>query len=264
MKKNYSPFLPAFIFVAICLNIYSAKASETSYNVYFSLANSTVLKESPTDIQIIDDKAYVLNEAGLTLFNAADPPGLNLISSYNLLNISAYAISGKYAYVAQGTKITIYDISAGSLSEKYHFLAQGAVVKMAVSNGLLYYITKELGLFCYDLSYPENPVFKGSQLTPGDASSFYISDRKAYVICSNAHLSIIDISDPAKLPVAGTYTFGSSFNDVYVQDDYAYLCQGSTGVQVLNIKKLPTPEWVTNIFSRRIHGRLSSQIIMHG
>lgn len=252
MKLICLPFLLLLTLLSLWLNIGSAEASETSYNVYFSVANTTILKDSPTDIQIVDDKAYILSSYEVAVFNAADPAGLSLIADYTAFSgASAYAISGKYAYVAQGTRISIFDISTTPPKEKYYFTAQGGVVKMAVSNGLLFYVTRELGLFCYDLSYPENPVFKGSQITPSDANSLYISDRKVYITCSNAHLSIIDISEPSKLPVAGTYTFGSAFNDVYVQDDYAYLCQGSTGVQVLNIKKPPSPEWVTNIFSRK-------------
>jgi hypothetical protein len=53
------------------------------------------------------------------------------------------------------------------------------------------------------------------------------------------------------LPIIGSYNYGISFYEPFVDGNYAFIPQGTTGVQVLNITKLPFPEFVSSIFARK-------------
>ena len=77
-----------------------------------------------------------------------------------------------------------------------------------------------------------------------------MKNNYAFVTSSTANLAIIDISQISKFPIIGNYISGISYYDVYVQDNFAYISQGATGVQVVDIAKLE-PCHATNIFSRK-------------
>jgi hypothetical protein len=254
--------LPKYIllFVLLCPFLYNTaiySSDIASYDVNITLINSINIS-SPIDIQIIDDKAYILGSS-LIRINVSDPANLkDQISYSNIGDVDAMAFSNRYGYFSSGQRIKIFDLTANPPTDRGYFETQGTISKLIVSDGYLFVLRKDLGLYVYDVKNPEMPILKGSQIVPGDANSMFIKGQKAYVTCSNAHLSIIDYSDPVKLPVIGTYFFGINFYDIYVQDNYAYLSQGSTGVQVLNIQTPSSPQWVTNIFSRKF----SKQVVI--
>jgi len=200
----------------------------------------------------------------VVLVRISEPYNIPKIKIYSDLasDAKSIAFNGSYAYLAQGDgviKIVNFQnidspVNDGSVN------SFGNITKVSVYNGYLYFISKELGLHIYDVTVPNLPIPKGNQVVSGEPNGLFLKNNYAYVTSSNATLTIINVSDISKLPIAGTYNFGINFYDVFVSENYAYIPQGSTGVQVLDVALLPSPEHITNIFSRKF----AKQVVVDG
>ena len=233
------------------------------YSVTLKLINEVTLPANPSDIFIKDDYAYILCPS-VVLVRISEPYNIPKIKIYSDLasDAKSIAFNGSYAYLAQGDgviKIVNFQnidspVNDGSVN------SFGNITKVSVYNGYLYFISKELGLHIYDVTVPNLPIPKGNQVVSGEPNGLFLKNNYAYVTSSNATLTIINVSDISKLPIAGTYNFGINFYDVFVSENYAYIPQGSTGVQVLDVALLPSPEHITNIFSRKF----AKQVVVDG
>ena len=247
-----SKILYVIIFLTISfLNMVHA-SDNSIYDVKISLVNKFLFGNQPVDVQILDDKAYILAGMTVSRFNVADPGNTKeQINFANIAGVDAMAFSSRYGYFLSNGRIKIFDLTANPPLDRGYFETQNAISKLCVLNGYLFLLRSDLGLFVYDIKNPEMPILKGNQIIFGDPNSMFIKGQSVYITSSNAHFEIIDYTDPVKLPVVGTYFMGTNFYDVFVQDNFAYISQGSTGVQVLNIETPSTPRWETNIFSRK-------------
>lgn len=233
------------------------------YSVTLKLITEISLPGNPVDVVLKEGYAYIICST-LAIANISDPANISSVKYYNDLPDPplSIAFNGSYAFIAlaNGT-ISILDLrNIDSPKNDGNIDAFGTLVKVAVNNGYLYSVKKELGLQVYDVSTPNFPILKGTQVVSGEANGLFIKNNLAYVTSLSANLSIIDISNLSTLPVVGNYNFGINFYDIFVSDNYAYIPQGATGVQVINISKLPTPEHITNIFSRNF----SKQVVVSG
>jgi hypothetical protein len=265
---NRRSLMGAIIIMSIIVPfLFSYAASDNSpsapYSVTLKQVNEVTLPGNPIDIYIKDDYAYILCPF-VAVVKISDPKNIPEIKTFSNLQTSSRSIAfnGSFAYLAQSDGIVKiinfqnidYPSEAGSVN------SFGSIIKIAAYNDYLYFITKELGLHIYDITVPNLPIPRGNQVVSGEPNNLFVKNKYAYVTSSNATLTIIDISDISKLPVAGTYNFGINFYDVFVNENTAYVPQGATGVQVLNIGSLPSPIHITNIFSRRF----SKQVVVEG
>jgi hypothetical protein len=251
-----------FIFTYASENNYLNTAN-APYSVTLKLVNEVSLPGNPSDIYIKDDYAYILCPS-VVLVRISEPYNIPKIKIYSDLatDPTSIAFNGSFAYLAQSDgviKIVNFQnidkpVNNGSVN------SFGNITKVSVLNGYLYFITKELGLHVYDVTVPNVPMPKGNQVVSGEPSGLFLKNNYAYISSSNATLTIINVSDISKLPIAGTYNFGINFYDVYVNENYAYVPQGATGVQVLDVGTLPSPKHITNIFSRNF----SKQVVVDG
>jgi len=260
-------FITALIFCSG--NLYSGNTDNSSYDVYLKQINEIKLPSSPIDVIIKDGFAYVLctgtGGGSVVTLNIADPGNIPAFTSQIGIGggtPTALSFNSSYAYVSSNEgKILVIDFRNNTKPKDAGTIdASGQIVKMAISNGFLYLIRKDFGLNVYDVSVPDFPLYKGTQLVPGEPSGIFIKNNLAYVASSNAYMSIIDVSDISKLPIVGSYNFGMNFYDVFVSDNMAYLAQGSTGVQVVNVSQSGSPKWMTNLFSRNF----SKQVVVSG
>lgn len=233
------------------------------YSVTLKLVNEVTLPGNPSEIIIKDDYAYILCPS-VVLVRISEPYNIPKIKIYSDLaaDPKSIAFNGSFAYLAQSDgiiKIVNFQnidkpVDDGSIN------SFGNITKVSVLNGYLYFISKELGLHIYDVTVPDVPIPKGNQVVAGEPNGLFLKNNYAYITSSNAVLTIINISDITQLPIAGTYNFGISFYDVYVNENYAYVPQGATGVQVIDVGNLPSTKHITNIFSRRF----SKQVVVDG
>lgn len=223
-----------------------------SDQVYLTLIKESSLLFEPRDIIINEDIAYIITDGALYSYSTTDPYNLKQTSYSNLAGTRSIAFTGRTAYVfSGGDGIDLYDFTKSPPVKKNTILTNGTIVKLVIDNGYMYVVNQDMGLQVYDVNISDFPLLKNTQILPDKANGIFIKDKKAYVTGSNANLSIFDVADVAKLPIIGSYSNGVNFYETYVDGNYAFVPQGTTGVQVINISKLPFPEWVANIFARK-------------
>lgn len=220
--------------------------------VFLTLINEVKLGIEPKDILLFEDRAYIITENELYSVSTKDPSQPDLLDYDGMEGTSSVSFTGRIAYVTGSFDgIKYFDLTKYPPVYKSKIITTGTIRKILIDNGYLYVLNNSLGLQIYDVNIADFPLYKNTQIIPGDANGIFVKDRKAYVTGANANLYIIDANDISKLPIVGNYNYGTNFYEVYVDGNYAFLPQGSTGVQVLNISKLPFPEHVANIFARR-------------
>jgi hypothetical protein len=226
----------------------------TNYSdqVYLTLIKEVQLQGTPTDIILNEGIAYITTSGTLYAFSTADPYTIEQYNYEELTGTSSVSFTGRIAYaLGSNNQINLYDFTKDPPVKKSTIRTNGIIKKVVIDNGYLYVINQDAGLQVYDVNVGDFPIFKNTQILPASVNGLYIKDRKAYITGLGAHLSIIDAADISKLPIIGTYTNGVKFYEPYVDGNYIYIPQGNTGVQVLNISKLPFPEWVANIPARK-------------
>jgi hypothetical protein len=222
-----------------------------SNKVYFELIKEFTLESEPRDI-ILYDNAYVISDGALYVISISDPYNASKSEIGSLSGLKSLAFIGHYAYAAySGGIIGIYDFTKSVSTRTNSINSMGRIQKIFIDNGYLYITNLDAGLQVYDVNIADFPVYKNTQVITGEPNGLVVKNKKAYVTSSNAHLSIIDVSDLSKLSIVGTYTNGVSFYEPFVDGNYAYVPQGNTGVQVLNINNLPFPNMVTILFARK-------------
>lgn len=222
-----------------------------SDKIYFNFVKEFSLSYEPRDI-ILFDNAYVITDGSLYSISIADPYKAGKTEIKGLSGLTSIAFIGRFAYAAFSTgNIIVYDFASNPPRQTNSIPSTGRIQKLVIDNGYLYVTNLDAGLQVYDVNIADFPVYKNTQIITGEPNGLIVRNKLAYITSSDAHLSIIDASDVSKLPIIGTYTNGVSFYEPYVDGSFAYLPQGQTGVQVLNISTLPTPSWIANLYSRK-------------
>ncbi len=238
------------LFIQLCF-LFAFQTAIYTDQVYFTEIFNTSLVSAPEDIIIYNGIAYVTTKGALYSFNITDPYKIVQGSLAGLNGTKSIAFTGRFAYALRGNEINYYDLTLEIPVLKNTLQTNGTLSKLTIDNGFLYVINQDAGLQVYDVNIADFPVFKNTQIFTGEANGIFIKNKKAYITSSNAHLSIIDVENVSLLPIIGTYTNGTYFREAFVDENYAYVPQGKTGVQVLNISKLPFPEWVANLYARK-------------
>lgn len=238
-------------------------ASSFSNQVYLTLIKELTLSDEPTDILLYEDKAFIIANGNLSSFYISDPYNIKITSYEGIADVTSIAFTGRYAYVSGSFEgIRFYDITKSEAHQqptlKNTIPINGSIKKIVIDNGYLFVVNNDIGLQVYDVNTGDFPIYKNTQILTGDANGIFVKDKKAYVTSSNANLTIIDLNNLSQLPVIGSYNYGVSFYEPYVDGTFAYVPQGITGVQVLNISKLPFPEFVGSIFARKFSKQVVS------
>ncbi|KXK55714.1 MAG: LVIVD repeat protein [Chlorobi bacterium OLB5] len=222
-----------------------------SGQVYLDLIKEVKFSTEPRDI-ILNENAYIITAGSVYSVSITDPYNLNNTEIKAVSGAKSIAFIGHYAYVLYpGANIVVYDFSKSPVQKKTEIITNGRIQKIAINNGYLYAVNEDAGMQVYDVNIADFPVYKNTQVIPFNASGIFVTNTRAFVTSTGGHLSIIDITDKSKLPIVGSYNSGTSFFEPFVDGNIAYVPQGSTGVQVLDISKLPTPEWQFNLFGRK-------------
>jgi len=244
MKNALLAVLIIYILSPLCSNVFSGQ-------VYLDQINEVKFGTEPIDI-VVYDNAYIITGSSLYSVSINDPYNLNTTEIKPVSETKSVAFIGHFCYALYNSGvIVVFDFSKSPVAKRTEINTNGRIQKILIDNGYLYAINEDAGLQVYDVNIADFPVYKNTQIIPFNANGIYISNNKAYVSSSNGHLSIIDVADKSKMQIVGTYTSGTSFFEPFVDGNTAYIPQGNTGVQVLDISKLPNPEWKFNLFGRK-------------
>lgn len=146
--------------------------------------------------------------------------------------LSALAVSGNYAYVANG-----YTGSSAGCSQAAN-CAQLQVIDISDS--------KLLGNpIKYNLKVPA--VASGGNLAAGNSIFYhknyvYLGLAKTTSTSTNGEFNVIDVHDPLNPVSKGTYKVGNGVNSIYVKDNYAFVASpNSENLTILDISNPDNP-----------------------
>lgn len=199
---------------------------------------------------------------------------INNAGGAGYLNASDIAVSGNFAYLANGTDgLRIYDISnptnpinVGHAPSITNGTVWGVASGVAVVSNLVYLATGSDGLRIYDVSTPTNPinvgyipsggwsVSTGIDVGPAATVGVAVSGNYAYLADGQFGLRIYDISNPSNPINVGNYTnnYADGFNSpnstaVAISGNYAYLASWIDGLRIFDISNPSSPTNVAHI-----------------
>ena len=148
----------------------------------------------------------LVSHFGGGMFSLAVPPG------------------GNYAYLGEGSALTIMDVSDRSLPAPVgRLLLFDEVDDIALEGDIAYLANIGDGLTIVDTSNPISPTLIGGYDTPGSATGVYVDGTLAYVADSDGGLQIINVSEPSNPTLVGSYHTPERARDVWVAGNYAYV-----------------------------------------
>lgn len=226
------------------------------------------------DISLNGNYAYVGGTSEIDVIDISIPTNPVVISSCTVTNGNAWAVNGDHVYVAEQAGLQIIDISNPSNPVAVGFYATKYPADKVGIHGNYAYIELEYeGVIVLDISDSKQPVFSRMLWNLGE--SLDISGNYAYIECLwgmevfdlsdpfgteswldywGAYISTIEFMDnyaivsegsdgievvntmnPANLFHISSYNFGGWACTVTVAGDYAYVCAGEGGLQILSI-----------------------------
>ncbi len=160
-------------------------------------------------------------------------------------------VSGKYAFVVNGTTSQLYiinisnpaspsltatvgtSVTVGTLTQLNTVAIQGRYMYLGASTVSNNYV------LVYDISNPATPQYVANVIETQGVDSIAIQGTYLYATIAATGLQIVDISNPAA-PVNKGSLSSSSTNTVIVQGRYAYLSLGTT-LQAVNVSDPTAP-----------------------
>ncbi len=208
----------------------------------------------------------------LTVVDVSNPASPTVVGSVkddtNLRSARSVFVSGQYAYVTapESNALTVVDVSnpasptvIGSVRDNTNL--NGA--RSVYISGQYAYVAAYLGhrLTVVNISNPANPAVVSSvyDATKLEGSiSVFVSGQYAYVaglrqvLWENSHLTIVDVSNPVGLFVAGSANDGTNLNNpnsVFVSGQYAYVT-AYTGnrLTVVDVSNPSSPAVVGSVY----------------
>lgn len=200
-------------------------------------------------------RVYVAGN-GLEILDLADSVTPLRVGGLELGYANEVAVQGDRVYLADGAAgLQILDITDRAHPKAMGVLKTGGTaVDIAVTNHFAYVADQGSGLQVIDVSDPNKPNKVGEFRTNGLALSVALSGTNAFVAYGGTGLMILDISNPATPRLVATVTnsasttnFSSPFGSTYqvsVRGHYAYLANGTAGLQILDISDPAKPRHV--------------------
>jgi hypothetical protein len=159
------------------------------------------------------------------------------------------AVLDHYAYIGIGSSIVTLDMTNQSQPKPVSRTdIPGYVVDLCVggdllfvTNGTIYGMDAQDGLYIFSLSNPEVPVEIGLCSTPLLAVGVDVSGGYAYVADEVVGIRIIDISDPGNPVETGQCTASSAPLDVKVEGGIACIATHYAGLDVFDVSNPANP-----------------------
>jgi hypothetical protein len=181
------------------------------------------------------------------------------------------AIGNEYVYIATGVatggRVDVYDVRnpdqpahAGSLRLNFP--------QELIASGSLLYVPDEFGLQVVDISNPASPAMKGTIVFPPDnfvtsgATSVAVAGQYAFVSAGRNGLKVVDVSDPAKMSIAGSWS-GSSVSQLAYRDGFLYAATGALETELV-VFDVADPRQPVRIGSTSLPGRSVGDVLLDG
>jgi hypothetical protein len=221
-------------------------------------ANPVELGSSATplwEFVISGHYVYGFNQ-GLQIFDVSNPAAPVLVGSYHMEEVYQFAVAGNYVYVGgthadEPNGVVILDVSdPSSPAQVAFYYTEGTPDDLAVYGEHLYVLNPSgtPDLVIVDVSVPTDPRLAGTFSSP-ECGSQALSVIGGYAYIAGAGICILDISDPASPEqVAHLFVPGNGWA-MTVVDDYAYITDRSTNLQIVDVSQPDAPEIAGAIYS---------------
>ncbi len=109
-----------------------------------------------------------------------------------------------------------------------------------------------LSLTAVDISDPTKPIMLGKSAPFADTvQDIFIQGKTAYVAAGSAGLQIVDISDPAKLKLLGSWQSPAFTEGIAVAGKTAFLANGAKGVSIIDISDPSKPKQIASAYTEK-------------
>ena len=223
------------------------------------------------DIDISGNYAYVTHTyKGVRIFDISDPTIPEKMSFFETSGtLYDVQVSDSYAYVANGD-LHVLDISNPTNPVKVGSLFTPDDATSVFVHGNLVYLSGVNGLYIIDITNPSSPkkigFFDPSSDADAAGGGIHFDDDYIYLAREPRGVFIIDVSDPSSPQQAGHFydnSYETSFSDVFVLDDHAYLTapwdDAHAGLYVLDVSNPENPVEVS--FSPMVDPPTSVQVV---
>jgi hypothetical protein len=167
--------------------------------------------------------------------------------------VKGYIINGtQYAFLADGQNgLEIINVSnPKNPSLTYKYITNGflweVIVDTISSNKYAFLSDEDKGLIVLNVSNPSAPVPDTVLSYPGGVNSSYLKNGYLYAALRQGTVKIINISSlPDSVYEAGTYTPQNTVEHIEISGTTAYLLEGTSGVEIVNIANPVTPVFLS-------------------
>jgi hypothetical protein len=190
----------------------------------------------------------------LDISDLASPTPIGVLSGSPPRDI---AISGQFAYLATygGGGLKIVDLSDPTTPVLAGEWTGAEVARVAVGGSNTCVVANRNQIIILDISNPANPVFMGSMQSDFEPTDLVVKDSRLYLTFAapfpakpGPGVDIVDITDPTRPTLIGTYLINDSCTGIGVVGDYAYVISEYEWAQhdllVLDVSKPGSP-WVS-------------------
>ena len=218
---------------------------------------------SPTDIDVVSGKAYLIRDQTMSIVNVQTPGSPTLVgtfvagSAFDAL-LSNVTVSGTIAYLTDyflGLRI-VNVASPASPTQLGTYPDPNPAHDVAVS-GSLAYLAMSDALRIVDISVPSSPSLISTLPVPAEALAVLLNGTTAYLCTGYAGVIAVDVSSPTTPAISGQYDTGDraiaaclyydhvvvadASNGIYVLADDTIVSASPIAVGVLNVRAYPNP-----------------------
>lgn len=148
-------------------------------------------------------------------------------------------VKGDYAFVAAGPQgLQIVDIADPAKPRKVAALTTSDARAVDYRDNYVYLADGSRGMKVIDIANLNEPRIAAAYES-GPGSSLELKGNIAYLVTSSG-LLLLDVSEPEK-PVEYGFYASKQGEDVYIDDNYAYLAEGYKGLTILDISDPANP-----------------------
>jgi hypothetical protein len=216
----------------------------------YRIAGQIRTRGYPQGLYVRDDYAFVADgEAGLSIYNVADPTSLSFESGIMDTFNSAYGVSvqGNYAYLSYGT-IELRVASIANL-DSLRFLGSlsynaGTGYDVFALDTQWAFVANHTSYLMCDVHDPNDPQGRSEPHAPVRASA--VRDSVACLACEQLGVIVARVSmAPAVTPVSTIRTLGNA-RGVALASGRCYVADGRAGLTILDISNPGVPQVLGN------------------
>jgi len=183
-------------------------------------------------------RAYVADGVAGVMVVYVPPVNLSLKNSWSVPSGVDHALYGGYAYVANGTDVTIVNLGNGTTTN-FNINGSENIKGVDIKSNILYvaYDTGSTGaLSTYSLANPIAPAYVRSFTSHNNSSTandVVVGNGKAYILEGYAGVEIVNLTTSA-ITTMGTVTMAGAPQRGFLDGDNLYVATQNGGMQILN------------------------------